>query len=386
MKIKFLLILLLLTQLALASSKDIKISIEPIDIVEPDSTFTLKINIENPTTSPIEDIKIKVEEDTPFIIENNEIKISELEPNETKTTYFNIEVEDTEANTYDLEIKYKENNNNYETETIPITIKSKSSDIILSKINTIPEITEQGKKTILELTIVNNGKTNTKNIKAKLDLTFVPFAPITSTEKSILSLNTKEEETITFEIKSLANTESGTYKIPLSITFEDEGGEIKEKQELVSITIGSTPIIDISAETEKPVIIDQPSIFTIKLTNSGLENIKLATLTLKESNNYKIISTNKIYIGEIDSDDYQTAEFTIIPITKTPVNILFTFKDSNNKDFNIEQELDIPIYNLNEAKSLGLISNNTNTIIIVAFIIIIIIALIIYKKRKKKND
>src|SRR3989344_5526518 len=107
MKIKFLLILLLLTQLALASSKDIKISIEPIDIVEPDSTFTLKINIENPTTSPIEDIKIKVEEDTPFIIENNEIKISELEPNETKTTYFNIEVEDTEANTYDLEIKYK---------------------------------------------------------------------------------------------------------------------------------------------------------------------------------------------------------------------------------------------------------------------------------------
>ncbi|HLD10480.1 MAG TPA: hypothetical protein VJB89_00200 [Candidatus Nanoarchaeia archaeon] len=385
---KIIISIILLLSVVYASSEDLRINMESIEPQEPGSKFTIKLNIENPTDNTLNDIKITVEEDYPFIIDDTKEEISTLLPKETKSIYFDIDTkDDTESDTYSLKIKYQENNDDSEKETFSIKIQSKYSNIALTKISSSPEIIKQGEETELKLTIKNDGKTKTKNIRAKLDLTTVPFAPINGIENLIISLDQEEEEIINYKIKVLPDAESGTYKIPLSISYTNEIGDIQEKQELISVTIGSTPVIEITIEAEKPIILDELSTITILLTNSGLENIKLATIILTTSPDYNIISTNKVYIGNIDSDDYQTAEFTIIPKTTNPPKISLTFKDSNNKDFKIEETLETKIYTKEEAKKLKLITSKISTTTIIPIIIILLlIAYIIYKRRKRKND
>lgn len=380
--------LLLLIPLVHASTDDLKLSMETVETQEPGSKFTVNIDVENPTADTLEDITITLVEDDPFIIEDNKQEISSLDSNETKTLSFDIEIEDdAESDTYSLEVKYQEGSDSSDKESYSIKVQSTDSNVALTKISTSPEVIKQGQETTLKITLENNGKTKAKNVRARLDLSNVPFAPINGIEGSVTTLNIGDESELSFKIKALPDAESGTYKIPLSITYTNEAGEPQVKQELLSVTIGSTPVIDITTESEKPIILNEASTFTVLLTNSGLENVKLATLTLESLPDYEIVSTNKIYIGNIDSDDYQSAEFTIIPKTSNPPKITLTFKDSNNKDFKLEATLDTKVYTSEEAKRLGLIPNGTyNTIIVIGIIILLVVIYLIYRRRKKKND
>jgi len=129
---------------------------------------------------------------------------------------------------------------------------------------------------------------------------------------------------------------------------------------------------------------------SIRFVNKGVTDIKFLYVKVKESSDIKVLSTPGSYLGNIDSDDYETADFEINVVEgKEGIAILpleIEYKDAINRDYVVEKNLEIRIYSEEDLEKLGEKEGNP---VIGTIIVIVIVAglLVIYfymRKRKKR--
>src|SRR3989344_2961303 len=254
-------------------------------------------------------------------------------------------------------------------------IAIQSFDTSLSKVS-------PGDSTQLRITLENVGKDDIENILVKLNLDDVPFAPLgSSTEKVIDEIENDDSTTIYFNLIALPNAESQIYKIPVKISYDDV-----EKDSLISIEVSAKARLDLLLEESEVVKINDQGKVTVKFVNNGLTQIRFLKVTLQQSPAYEILSSNEIYIGEVDVDDFETEEFTIIPKIKNPqLAFNLEYRDANNNNFMETKFIQLNVYTLEEAKQLGLVKNNFTGLWII-IIIVIVLAIFIYRKIKRKKN
>ena len=100
---------------------------------------------------------------------------------------------------------------------------------------------------------------------------------------------------------------------------------------------------------------------------------------------------NNVYIGNLDSDDFDTADFNIFVNENAPslltIDADISYKDSRNNEIIQDETITARAYTQKEATSLGLITAN-NTLFIVIGIVFIVILFFIYRairRRKRKQ-
>ncbi|MBT4135699.1 hypothetical protein HOD75_04155 [archaeon] len=123
---------------------------------------------------------------------------------------------------------------------------------------------------------------------------------------------------------------------------------------------------------------------SIKFINNDLGDVKFLTVELMESEDYKIISANREYVGDLDSDDFDSVDFKINLKSKAKeVNLplKISYKDSMNIDY--VEEINVPL-EMMSAKELGMSSGNTTNIVIVV-VIVVGVGYWYYRRRKKKK-
>ena len=240
---------------------------------------------------------------------------------------------------------------------------------------------QPGEELDLDLQLENVGEEDIENIIVSIDLTDLPFAPKeSSTEKVIDEIKDGEEETVSFQLVALASAEAQTYKIPVSISYENT-----TKSSLVSVEVRTDAKLSVLLESSDLLIEEQQGAVTIKIVNEGLTQVKFVTLTLLESTEYEILSPDSVYIGEIDSGDFETEEFTIIAKRSDPeLKIELEYRDTNNEEYIQKEELEVKAYSTEEARELGLLKQgNTLTWILLLLVLLLVTALWIRRKRKK---
>ena len=90
----------------------------------------------------------------------------------------------------------------------------------------------------------------------------------------------------------------------------------------------------------------------ISLSNIAPAEMRFVTMELKENDNYSVISTPKIYLGNIESDDEETAEFTIKTNKETgmvPLDVVLEYKDPYNKQFKAEEKVKYSLATIDSA-------------------------------------
>jgi len=266
---------------------------------------------------------------------------------------------------------------------------SLSSALTISSISTFPSEIAPGETSSISIGLENEAEETIKDVSVTLDLTGLPFVPYEdSTEESIDEIKEDKTKHAEFEIKALNDAESGTYKIPLKVSYYDgDGAKKPDKSSLVSVTISSKPIVSASLE-DGLLLKGQENAVAIKIVNKGLSNIKFLEVEIQSSTKYTILSQKNIYIGDIDSNDFDTAEFKIffkensLSTISLPVKVIY--KDALNKEYTEEFSLEARVYTKEQAISLGLLKkSNTTTYVIV--VIILIVIYIIYRKIKKRR-
>lgn len=268
------------------------------------------------------------------------------------------------------------------------------SAVSITDVSSFPQETAPGETVNIVIEIKNIFEDDVYNINVKLDLSEenVPFAPYqSSSEKFLDELKDGEEEDFKFKLIVLPEASSGIYKIPVEITYEDGEGNISSKRELISLTVNSYPELRISLEDSKALIRGRENVFSIKIINSGLSDVKFVYLTVIDVTGIRFLSEKEQYIGDVDSDDFDSVGYDvyIAENAKSLINfkVILKFRDATNKEFIETETVMLRTYSLKQAQSLGLIKKTNYTwYVLIVFIVLIYMIRRTLKKRKSKKD
>ncbi len=228
--------------------------------------------------------------------------------------------------------------------------------ITIKDVSSSPKEVVPGEVVSVSIEIENIFEANVEDLQVKLILTEVPFAPYeSSSEKYLDELRDGDEETFTFKLIVLPETESGIYKIPVLISY----GENETKEELISLTVNSKPELKTSLEDSVVLIKGKENEIVIKIVNSGLGDAKFVFLTVGDSSGIKFLSEKEQYLGDIDSDDFDSMKYNVFinaDASKTiTLPVILKYKDATNQEYSETSIITLKTYSLKEAQDLGLV-------------------------------
>ncbi len=274
--------------------------------------------------------------------------------------------------------------------------------LVIDSVKMYPSEIAPGETAVITVGIENDGDEDVTNVAVILDLTGIiesdipgapltaldiPFAPYeSSSEHSFDEIEEDETDYAEFEIIALGDAKSGVYKIPLRISYTEDD-ELKTRNSLIGVTVNSKPIIGVNIE-DGLLLKPQENEIDIKVINKGLSDVRFLEVEIGSSTYFDVLSNKQVYIGDIDSDDFDTADFKIYfksnaPSTLTlPISI--TYKDAVNNEYNEDFDIQVKVYTRDKAIELGLLERSY-TSIYVGVVVGVIILWIIYRKIKKRR-
>jgi len=372
------------------------------DPVEPGEVVELRFSVQNFGSKNAEDFQIEILPEFPFsIYTGTAVKAigtifgRQMGEKRAATVYYKIKVgEDAIDGDNDLYVRYKYSDGIYEGDWIKygnpfkIRIRPREPILFIDSVKTIPEQIAPGEKGMVSIKVRSIVNSVVKNVKATLQIDSLPFVPYeSSNEKVIKQISPKEEAVLDFDLIPEASAESKYYKIPLKLEYY-VNGKSYNKTNYIGIEVNDIP--DIYAIIDSTTIYQrkQPGTVTIKFVNKGPSDIKFLNFVLKKSEDYDIVSSEEVYLGNIDSDDYETADYDLYIKSKNKnVDLLlqYTFLDANNKKYTKDVKLKLNIYSTSDAKKLGIIKSSSGSGIFIILIIIIGGGYFYIRKIKKKK-
>ncbi len=285
----------------------------------------------------------------------------------------------------EIELRYKIKNGAW-VKLEPFYINIKPHDILLGIANIdAPKMIEPGKTSRVDINLKNLALTFVKDIKIKLDLSSVPFATVDSTNKKIIKqMEANSSAKVSFDLMAESNADSKLYKIPIEIEFLDRLGTRYTTNETVGLIIGAEPDFGVIIDSYDMYEDGNTNKIVVKFVNKGVVDIKFLNVILKESNNFDVLSPTNVYVGHIDSDDYETADFKLLfkkIEDEITLPLLIEYKDPNNNDYSKEVNLDLKSYFTLKSSSF----NKGNVWMGAALVLIIIVGGIFLYLRYRKS-
>ena len=237
------------------------------------------------------------------------------------------------------------------------------SKVVLSKDPLLP-----GDSATLDITIQNYGVEDIKEV----EVTISPpnnMNILGSTKRFFLdTLSSKKEVTSSYEIIADSNAEMGAYPFPLTIKITDNYGNEQTFTDSIGLQVYAQPEIEFSVRSYDP----KTGKISTLIANRGHATAQytIVKLTGVEA------SPSQVYIGNLDSDDYSTADFTVVPNEGTATLTVY-YVDSNNVEKTISQ-----------AQEVHLPPPTDGTIFVVGFGVLVIAGLIywfFFRKPKKSK-
>ncbi|MBI2208408.1 hypothetical protein HYU50_02835 [Candidatus Woesearchaeota archaeon] len=289
----------------------------------------------------------------------------------------------------DLKIRYKiEGYSWIEPEEFKVDVQTHDAVLSVNSVSIGEKILQPGASNTVKIMVSNEADSALKDIKARLELGGLPFIPLGSTnEKSIYKIDSMESYEFDFEILANPEAASGAYQVPLKITYSDELGKPYSKNSTIGLIVGARPDISVTLDATEVYETKKPGEIVIKVVNKGVTDIKFANVKLMPSKDYRILSNDEDYLGNIDSDDYETAEFKIYVENKKDKKVILPisieYMDANNNEYKTDMNIEMPLYSASEAKKLGLAAGNGK---IGFFIVVLIVAAGLFAYRRWKRS
>ena len=189
---------------------------------------------------------------------------------------------------------------------------------------------------------------------------------LTSNEQTVSILDTGEEVTVSFTLLADASADLKGYKLPVNVTYLDDSGNSNSIDNYISVLVDTLPEYVLNIEETTVYKAKQPGKVVVSLSNIGASDINYVTLSLLESEAYELISTNTAYLGNLESDDFETAEYEIYVTEfqdELPLQIKLQYKDNFNNNYDETLALNLNLFTSREAKKYGLVSGSSFTTI-----------------------
>ncbi len=382
------------------------------DPAEPGGYVELRFKAENIGADYAKDVLFELLPSYPFTLDKGmsairkagELHMSQV-GEEAFMLYYKLRVDkDAVEGNNPIKLRYT-NDGGITWAQVEFDVRVQTHDAILNvvSVESSPSEVTPGATTILTITLENMADSLLKDIKVNLGILIktttttavitseLPFSPLGSTnEKFIEYINAHESKNISFKLITDADASSKVYKLPLIIEYSDELGENYIKEYYTSLIIGEYPDLVTSIDSSEIVSDGDVGVVSLKFTNKGSSDIKFLYVELMQSGKYEIISPAAVYVGNIDSDDYETVDFKIYvkgtrdKMIQLPLRL--DYRDANNKGFKKDVILNMRLYSSSEAKKYGLVSGGGSSGKFILFLLIVGGIWYYIRKKKGKKD
>jgi hypothetical protein len=239
-----------------------------------------------------------------------------------------------------------------------------------------------GKEGNIEIEVKNVFDEDVEDVTISLNFKDTPFIPIGTSEQTEEEIKDDDKEEYNFRIKASADSAPGDYEIPYTLEYTREK-EVKTRTGTIGVKITANPVLSFTGSASGAIVNKQGTI-SIKAVNKGFSDARFVSIKLIPDG-FTLLSDDEIYIGEIESDDFETASFTVL-FTDKRASAIAIVEYINFENEQVVQNIQIPlkIYDAEEALKLGLTSKN-NTPLIVSVIITIILLWILFRTVRKRQ-
>jgi hypothetical protein len=383
--LSFIVILLLAVCLsyAKASVLDINLEQEPYP-AQISQSLELNFQVENTGTENLT-ITFNLDVDDPLTLISNQEKTLTINAGDTKTLTYDVRIDgDAQEGQEQVTLKYEIDSEDYD-EDFDVLIAPQQVYLQVVQVTSVPEKVAPGETLVLNVLVKNTANSEIRDAILSLDLSNMPLAPESVTEQRIDNLGKQEERQVTFNLIVLPSAQIQTYKIPLEINYYDEFGKLYSREDLVSINVFEEPSIEVSVDTNK-LILNTDSKISLKVLNKGLGEINFVELRILPQTSYYQVTQDYGYLGNIASDDYNSADFMLVPKQQEIVmQVAIDYRDSNNQKYSEIKTLNVHAYNLQEAQRQGLLPAFPWLTIIIVLVIIAVVVFFILRRRKRKK-
>lgn len=372
--------------------------------VNPGEYVDVWLKLGNEDARDITDLSFQLEQNFPFSMdpgEDSSRNYGKILANSMVLVHYKVRVSEdaVEGDNYlKYRYRYVESDLKWIEGQVKIRVQSREAVLNVESVTAEPSIIPPGKEAYITIKLKNLATSVIRDVMFKLDLSMstvaknpstlaptsvlvdsyynaIPLVPInSSTEKMIGYIKPGEEKEITYKVRAYPDAKSKTYKVPVRITYKDEVGGNYTKDDVIGLTIGSEPDIDVFISEDTVYSARSNGDITVKLVNKGVTDIKFLNVVLKPSEKYDLISANTVYVGDVDSDDYETADFKLYvkkldKDDRLSLLLHIEYQDSNGIDYSRDIPLELTAYSM---KHRGLAGSSKAGIVV--FIIILMAA------------
>lgn len=356
------------------------------DPVQPGNYVELRIKIENIGTESLNDFQIELVPSYPFSFDANEAALKQY-GNIGGSVYGDTGViakwklrvdEKAVEGDNKVRVKYRFGKDYWMYEDILVSVKTLDAILNIKGIRTVPEIISPGEQFNLILEVENQADSFLKNIRFKID-ELAPFVPIGSTdEQSIRVLGAGESENVTFILVSQGSANQVVYTIPLKVSYYDNEEDVYTKNISFGVILAGKPQLIKNIDDTAVYSSGDKGKVTITISNIGVEEVKFVKASLMDSEDYRVISSREVYLGNIDSDDFESAVYDLYVKTKkesVPLEMMLDYKDALNRQYSENFSLYLPMYSSGEARKLGLKQTGSFLTTYLSFVVFVFAAI-----------
>jgi len=241
---------------------------------------------------------------------------------------------------------------------------------------------QEGKVRIEIENILND---DVEDLSLFLKFTNLPFIPIGTSEQSIDEIKEDEDEDFVFTFKASSTIAPGDYEIPYTIEYKIQGDEdIIKKDGSLGVKVKANPVLSFTTALENPVEGRRGTI-TLKIVNKGFSDARFVSVRILPED-FTVLSGTEVYIGEIESDDFETVTFNVIFNKISPnFQAIIEYLDFDNQKVIENLELPLTVYSQKRALEIGIIqpSNTTTYLLLALTLVLLIIFWRIFRKRQR---
>ena len=245
-----------------------------------------------------------------------------------------------------------------------------------------------GEQATISLSIKNTLNQDVEDISMILLLEDTKFISVGGSEESVDEIREDKDKSFDFTIKASQDIAPGDYNVPYVISYTDPNDNTKkiEKKGSIGIVVSARTELDYIASAENPVVGQQGKV-SLKIVNRGFGDVKFVSVKIKPQG-FTLISSEDVYIGNVDSDDFETAAYDVLfKDQNARLKASVEYRDFDNKKLVEEIDLPLNVYTREKALELGIIKQS-NTWMYGILVAVIIVAYFVYRyirKRMKRN-
>ena len=238
-----------------------------------------------------------------------------------------------------------------------VDVRTQNPVLAVSSVTTTPEKAQAGEEVQMDVTLENKADTYLRDVMVKLDTRGSSFAPVGSPLEHTMKLfPLGAKQKITFRLAVDSSAASMIHQLPLEVFYTDPEGTAYARNLTVGVPVYNAPRYLLNLEESEVQQIHKKGKIVISFSNIGVDDLNFVRVKLLPSDDFELLSAPLNYMGDLESDDFQTAEYTIYTKSdaqsiKLPVEVSFT--DEYNVQRTEEHELDLRLYTPEEAKLFG---------------------------------